>query len=186
MLTGAGRRTTYAAVVVVLALSGCSGGGGGGASADESTAPTVTQTVTETASPSESPDESASEAAGAPDIDGAVVEQDQLSSPSGNIWCSLELGIECEVRESSYGPLRKPADCQLDWAENQFWVNDSTGARGICRGDVTFTSQPPELAYGTTSVVADRACQSTETAMTCWNTGSGHGFRVSRNDYRLF
>ncbi|SEC62139.1 hypothetical protein SAMN04489844_2646 [Nocardioides exalbidus] len=193
MRRGTGRRAmAYAAVVVGLALSGCSSGGG--ESADESAAPTVTQTVTETASPTETstspttqtPSGSITPTAGAPAVDGPVVAQDQLSSPSGNIWCSLEYGIECEVKESSYQPLPKPADCRLDWADNQFRVDRSTGARGICRGDVTFTEQPPELTYGTTSVVGDRACQSTETAMTCWDTGSGHGFRVSRDDYQLF
>ena len=185
MLTGVWRRpTTYAAVVVVLALSGCSGDGDG-AGTDEPPAPTVTETVT--AAPTESATEqSTAPAVVAPDIEGPVVEQGQLSSPTGNIWCSLDPAVECEVRESSYDPLRKPADCQLDWADDQFWVNGSTGARGICRGDVTFTSRPPELAYGTTSVVGTRACQSTETAMTCWDTATGHGFRVSRETYDLF
>lgn len=197
MLLRSWRRLCVCAAVVLVLVGGCSDGG---EPARETAVPAVTETVTQTVSPtaepstSEAPSEPPSSAASSaapsgdlvPDIDGPVVALGQVSSPSGNIWCSLEYGIECSVRENDYPPLPRPAECDLDWADNQFYAGADVGTRGICRGDVTFEGRPPALAYGSTSVLEGRACQSTEEAMTCWDTASRHGFRLSRASYDLF
>lgn len=190
MVTIARRLLAGSVAAVVLVLPACSSKNGTNADGTNPADPTVTKTVTEAlgqdqpeSTPPESPtaDEGVTSA-----VDGRVVAQRQLSSPSGNIWCSLEYGIECWVFENSYDPIARPTDCDFDWAENQFFVTDTAGVRGICRSDSTFNEQPPVLSYGTTSIVNDAACASTEIAMLCWDTMSGHGFRVSRASYDLY
>ncbi|AMD55631.1 hypothetical protein ATO49_22465 [Mycolicibacterium fortuitum subsp. fortuitum DSM 46621 = ATCC 6841 = JCM 6387] len=42
-------------------------------------------------------------------------------TPSGNIWCLVPNGFDgsngvvCEIRDHTYSPPAKPADCHLDW-----------------------------------------------------------------------
>lgn len=191
-MTLAAVRHTVAAVALVL-LTSC--GGEDTSSSDDSNTPdptaevTITETVTVT--PSDHTDGPESPATGGggniPLIEGTVLDLRQVRSPSGNIWCSLEYGIECQVRENDYEPVPRPEDCNLDWTDREFAVGD-TGLpfRGTCRGDTSYSGEPPVLPYGRTTLVENRACKSSEEAMVCWNTDSRHGFRLSRASYDLF
>ena len=190
MGTIARRLLAGSAAAVVLVLPACSAEDDTNADDTDRGDPTATKTVDDglgqdesESAPSDSPKANDGVTSA---VDGRVVEQGQLSSPSGNIWCSLEYGIECWVFENSYDPIARPKDCDYDWAENQFLVTDTAGVRGICRSDSTFDAQPPVLPYGTTSILNDAACASTKIAMLCWDIRSGHGFRVSRASYDLY
>ncbi|PUA81415.1 DUF6636 domain-containing protein [Nocardioides currus] len=180
MQTGAWR-SVMACAALVLMVSGCSADDGANVEAGD---PTVTVTETQTVEPEPEPTASSSSADPVPVIDGPVVHEGQIVSPSGNIRCSLDYGVVCAVDENDYDSL--PDDCDLDWADNQFYIDDTSGGRGICRGDTPFTADPVTLAYGSTTRVDIGACKSTEEAVVCWDTETGHGFRISRASYELF
>jgi hypothetical protein len=59
-------------------------------------------------------------------------------------------------------------------------------ARIVCAGDTARDPRFPPLAYGSDSVRAGFICQSRMQGMTCRNLGSGHGFFISAQSYRLF
>lgn len=153
--------------------------------------PTVTAPRPVTVAPSAAPVQAAAASgtpeSGPPVITGPTVERAQVSSPTGNIWCSLEYAVECVVQEDDY-PTETARPCEAgDWSDAWFSVGPDSGARGGCRSDTPFGDRrPPALDYGTTAVAQGRACTSETTGMTCWDTRSGHGFRVSRSSYDLF
>jgi hypothetical protein len=122
-------------------------------------------------------------------VEGPVVQLGQVSSPTGNIWCTLMYeGIGCIVKKNEYDPLPRPVHCTTDWIDGAFGLGDrGLPERGSCQGDTDYgNGRPAVLPYGSTTLVENRACQSTESAMICWNTDSRHGFRLSRAAYRLF
>jgi hypothetical protein len=132
------------------------------------------------------PEPAGSEEAGPPPIDGPVVDRETFSSPTGNILCTMRFGVTCRIGQRDYDDLPRPADCTLDWSAD-FTIGFDAGEFGVCAGDTPFeTATAPPLPYGRTSVLRGRACKSTEEGMTCWDTKSGHGFRVARGDYDLF
>ena len=190
----------WAALLLLLAPAACGGDsdpGGSGA------APTATVTVTAppgptstaprpasvapSAAPTERAEPSTASVTGPPEITGVTVEETQVSSPTGNIWCSLEFGVECVVQRADY-PSIAAQPCEFgDWIDTWFVVGPESGIRGSCHSDTPFgDGRPTPLAYGTTSVVEGGACRSETTGMTCWQTRSRHGFRVSRGSYDLF
>ena len=93
----------------------------------------------------------------------------------------------CLANEMDYPAPPRPADCQTDWGPF-FYIGDDSGSFGICAGDpqIPAPTPPPPMPYGTTSVSAGQACQSTESGVVCWDTKTRHGFRVARADYELF
>ena len=167
-----------------------------------SSAPSSTVTVTArsvprttaprpvTVAPSAAPVEAAEHVGpvtGPPAVSGPTVERGEFSSPTGNIWCSLAYAVECVVQEHTY-PTVSDRPCEAgDWIDAWFTVGPDSGVRGDCRSDTPFADgRPRPLDYGTTAVAQGRACTSETTGMTCWDTRSGHGFRVSRASYDLF
>lgn len=152
--------------------------------------PTVTAPRPVTVAPSAAPVEAAEHVTpvtGPPSVTGPTFERAQVSSPTGNIWCSLVHAVECVVQEDSYQTM-PPQPCEAgDWSDAWFAVGPDSGVRGGCRSDTPFgDGRPPALDYGTTAVAQGRACTSETTGVTCWDTRSGHGFRVSRGSYDLF
>jgi hypothetical protein len=79
----------------------------------------------------------------------------------------------------------RPASCEYDWGPGV-----TVGRRGrgtfVCAGDTTLNPQARVLPYGKTSRVGDLSCRSAESGIVCRNTDTGHGFRISRERYRLF
>lgn len=174
----------------------------GTASSAPTSTPTATVTVTSraeprttaprpvTVAPSAAPVEATEHVgpvSGPPAVTGPTVERGEFSSPTGNIWCSLAYAVECVVQEDSYATVpARPCEAG-DWIDAWFTVGPDSGVRGDCRSDTPFADgRPSALDYGTTAVAQGRACTSETTGMTCWDTRSGHGFRVSRSSYDLF
>jgi hypothetical protein len=170
--------TIVIGIAVTAALSAC---GGAGSSDRAAPRPRATVTVTVTASPNgpattELP----------PPIVGQVRRLAQITSPSHNIQCSLDRGVDCVIEESDYEDLPEPTDCQVDWTDHRFIIGDHGGVRGVCTGEPPLTEVPDVLPYGVTTVWKTQVCQSQETGMTCWDTRTGHGFRIARASYTLF
>ena len=55
-----------------------------------------------------------------------------------------------------------------------------------CAGDTVGDPALPMLQYGQSVTFAGIVCVSRDTGIRCTNTGTGHGFRVSRGAYELF
>ena len=115
---------------------------------------------------------------------GVVRGYEFFSSPTGNIGCSMaDDGVRCDVRERSWSPPPKPGNCQLDWGQG---VSVGSGEAGyVCAGDTTLGGTQV-LQYGESSEVGGFVCESSEAGMRCENTGTGHGFDVSRSAVELF
>jgi Family of unknown function (DUF6636) len=112
-----------------------------------------------------------------------------FQSPSQNIGCymSAQFGgnVRCDIRERSWTPPPKPANCELDWGQGVAF-HGSGKAGVVCAGDTTLDKTAPVLAYGQTSQAGPVQCHSAEAGVTCANADSGHGFFLSRQSYRVF
>jgi len=128
-------------------------------------------------------DDSSSQEDPVPDP-GVVRNYEFFSSPTGNIGCAMsDDGVRCDVRQASWTPPPKPANCELDWGQG---VSVETGEAGyVCAGDTTLGGTST-LQYGESSKVGDYVCESSEAGMKCENTSTGHGFDVSRGAVELF
>jgi len=122
----------------------------------------------------------------APPITGEVVELGRFDSPTGNLRCQIVADVQayCSAVEYDYEPPPVPAECVGDWGD-AMWIRDDGAVSFACHTD---TVDPTEdrLAYGTTSVVGDFACQSRDVGITCWDQRTGHGFSLARGAYALF
>jgi len=157
------------AVLALVTLAACSSGGGSNQSASSST------TTGATAPP--------------PTTRPKVSDQ-QLSAfraPSGNIGCELAATqvARCDIREHSWTPPPKPANCDLDWG---FGVQvATTGEAGfVCAGDTALDPSSAVLAYGQRARQGSFVCDSAEAGVTCTNDATGRGFFLSRESYKFF
>ncbi len=89
----------------------------------------------------------------------------------------------CLIGEHDYPVPPRAADCELDWAPLFSVGTGGNAVFGSCEGGVVVPST--SLPYGTTSVVGPMTCLSRQTGMFCWNSRTGHGFRVARATYHL-
>jgi hypothetical protein len=93
----------------------------------------------------------------------------------------------CDINQRSWSPPPRPSSCSTVVDFGQGLAVAPTGiARIVCAGDTTRDPRYPPLPYGTDSVRAGFICQSRTGGMTCRNVGSGHGFFISAQSYRLF
>lgn len=111
-------------------------------------------------------------------------------TPSGNIWCRLSSnsdnpnGVVCEIREHSYAPPPKPADCHLGWGDR---ISLKPGGSPIvhCHGDTIFEPGMPTLPYGQSRSAGPIMCEAQPSGVTCTDTDSGRYFRLSRGSLDL-
>lgn len=177
------RRATWVALAAVgLLAGGCSG----------SSPPAVTTTVTVTpsssaGSPTDPPSAASTPAtsvasSSAPSTAGRSASDvrrtssvDSFVTPSGNIMCGMDVGgAQCQIFE-------------YDWP-NQPCANGMTlseeGARSAC-GDWGDTDAV-EVSYGTLVRHGDYECEVETTGVTCTNTATDRGFRLSRAKHSTF
>jgi hypothetical protein len=116
--------------------------------------------------------------AGAEDILGYV-------APSGNVACMIDSTfVRCDIIDRDWPLPPRPADCEFDYGQG---ISLSAGgpAEFVCAGDTVFG--PDEvLRYDEWVAVGSLRCDSAVDGMTCRDSGSGHGFFISRQSYRLF
>jgi hypothetical protein len=157
-------------VVAVIALAGCANSTDGQA---ESSPPAPVQTKLV-----------------AP-VDREVYDRTAFHSPSGNVGCQISpTSVRCDIDQRDWSPPPRPADCRLDFGQG-IAIGLGEPAHFVCAGD-TVRVLPPyggagePLAYGEAITAGSMRCESVESGMTCRDVGSGRGFWISREGYRLF
>ena len=109
-----------------------------------------------------------------------------FTSPSGNIGCMLASSfVRCDIQVRDWDPPPRPPDCPeaTDYGQG---IELDIGHRPqfVCAGDTAFGGDP--LDYGESLSAGAITCSSAEAGITCRDSGSGHGFTLARQAYRLF
>ena len=109
-----------------------------------------------------------------------------FSTPSGNIGCYIAGGsARCDIRDRDWNPPPRPAGCSTMTSYGQGLTVGTHGQpEVVCAGDTALTTENP-LDYGTSLTVDGITCLSRESGMRCTNA-DGHGFELSRQQYRFF
>ncbi|MGW0158477.1 DUF6636 domain-containing protein [Mycobacterium sp. NPDC003323] len=108
-----------------------------------------------------------------------------FSSPSGNVGCVLDADyVRCDIAEHDWATPPRPADCEFDYGQG-IALSLGEPATFVCAGDTTLGG-PDVLDYGQSITRGSLRCTSTESAMSCQNTGTGQGFSISRQVYQVF
>ncbi|QIM22667.1 hypothetical protein G7075_18515 [Phycicoccus sp. HDW14] len=168
---------------------------------DPSDDPVVTATGSPTTSASRTPEPTSTPTSspttpGPPDPgDATRVSVRAFATPSGNIRCSVEDDgdgglVDCVITSTAF-PLPSPSEpCDVDWSANEVTLQPGrVPSMGVCRGDPPPAYLHPErttLAYDTLTVVDDFRCLSRRSSLTCWHSGSGHGFELAREAFTPF
>lgn len=106
-----------------------------------------------------------------------------FAAPSGNLRCVWSrTGLGCSLLVYDFDGPSKPSDCDLGWDPSVVWLMAEVEA-GTCtseRLDAWYQDGIPKLAYGKSYARGRWACLSAKDGMTCWNTVTHHGFKLSR------
>ena len=121
---------------------------------------------------------------------GAAAQDNTFRSPSGNIGCFAYdedgvAGLRCDIAKIAGRPLRRPADCDLDFGQAFAVRSDSRRGAAICHGDTVLDPNARALPYGRTWRWRDLSCASSPAGLRCANA-KGAGFEISREKQRVF
>ena len=116
----------------------------------------------------------------------------QFTTPSRNIACYVTSGTagdptdpgqaRCDIAQATWSPPARPASCTGDWGHAL-----TVGPDGSGFGCVSDSAANDNVAdYGTTQVRGAFSCAVDQAGITCTDLDTGHGFAVSREQYRLF
>ncbi len=131
-------------------------------------------------------DTTGSESGGGAAPTGTVRAYRSFQSVSKNIACAIDgKYARCDVAEKSFTSPPKPGNCQLDWGSAVAVEGSAVGAF-ICHGDTVMNPGAPVLQYGERSTIGSIRCDSSSAGIECRNTGTGHGFFLAREKYRVF
>jgi hypothetical protein len=179
-----GSKALLPAAFATLVLAGCGGGTKtvtvetSRGSSSSPTSPATKSTATTPAKPSHAPSEAPNR----------VLRVANFVSPTGNIGCAIAGGVaRCDIVNRSWSPPPRPATCspQVDFGQG-IEIGKSGSATFVCAGDTARTPGSPKLAYGTGSGVEGFVCVSRTSGMTCTRAGTGRGFTISAQAYKLF
>lgn len=116
-------------------------------------------------------------------------EQTSFVMPSGNIYCAL-IGednkmLRCEIQSilNPLPPQPYPNYCEFDWGPG-FLLRQQGKPDVLCISD-TIAGTNNILSYGKTWQNSGFKCVSKRTGLMCSNP-DGHGFFLSRNQWRAF
>jgi hypothetical protein len=165
--------------VAVVVFAACGSGGGKKTTATTSGTTAPTSTIAAGApTPITGPPTTAATV--------ADVSLKTFKSPTGNIGCVLDASYaRCDIRERTWTPPPKPANCDLDWGSG-LAVSPADAGTIVCAGDTAYDPGAPVLSYGQRTRQSSMVCASAESGVTCTHEASGHGFFLSRDSYRLF
>ncbi|MGA7436420.1 MAG: DUF6636 domain-containing protein [Solirubrobacterales bacterium] len=109
-----------------------------------------------------------------------------FQSPTGNIACYMDSkeGARCDIAKKTWAAPAKPSSCTLDWGSG-LSIKRGEGTF-VCAGDTVMNPGAPILKYGESSSQGAFSCESSESGMNCINTGTGHGFILSRADALVY
>jgi hypothetical protein len=164
--------------VAIAVLAACSGGSTDTQSA--SAAPVTEQTkVSATVA---QPDK----ATGQPATYREVYELTGFRSPSGNVGCFIDVDyVRCDIADADWSPPPRPADCEFDYGQG-IAMEPGGSAVFVCAGDTALAPDGNPLPYGESITAGPLQCDSAESGITCRDVGTGQGFSISREAYRLF
>lgn len=114
-----------------------------------------------------------------------------FQSPSGGIYCILNVdgdgkgGVVCQGGGNYNAPT--PTDCHLAWGD-RLSLDQGDAPISHCHGDTIVPSHSdpgpnpavPILGYGQSRVVGTIACDSAASGVTCTDSSSGHFIHLSR------
>jgi eukaryotic-like serine/threonine-protein kinase len=113
----------------------------------------------------------------------------RFASPSRNISCLMSAdgggSARCDVTNRTWTLPPQPPDCTLAFGQGAQVVGPAPGTL-TCAGDTVSDPALTMLQYGQSVTFNGIVCVSRDTGIRCTNTGTGHGFRVSRGAYELF
>jgi hypothetical protein len=192
---GRTRRALPAAVVsAVLLVTGC-GADGGGTTGAAGWATNGTEGTPSGSSSAGAPTgDKPSDVAGGPEVDPAApgfpprptarrVSREGFTSPTGNIVCQLSrTAASCVIGDRDYA-VPAQQGCGSGRSALFSVLTRGPASFGACEGGVVVPRS--SLPYGTTGVVGPMSCLDRQTGMVCWNSRTGHGFRVARATYDL-
>jgi hypothetical protein len=126
----------------------------------------------------------------------AVASTGYFETPSKNIVCGYFTAsgtpttLECGVASGLRPPAPKPPTaCKVvDPASNRVRLGATGRPYGFCSGDagvLALAGRANVLPYGKTWQQGPYRCTSETTGLTCKNT-AGHGFFLSRQDWKSF
>jgi hypothetical protein len=164
-----------AAAGLLLALAAC--GPGADPGTDPGSAPAATAGLGERgADPEPTPVEK---------VTREVTASFGFTTPSQNIGCLVAADFaRCDLKQKNWKPPAKPADCELAWGVGVTVTGSEKGVL-VCAGD-TVLGATEILPYGQAVKAGDYVCNSESTGVVCENSATGHGFEVSRQQYRLY
>jgi hypothetical protein len=141
---------------------------------ESGTTTTSTTTTSTTEAPTTAPP--ATEAAG-------DVGPQHFSTPTGNIGCFVDKTFaECDIDERDWEPPPAPPDCDGDWGHG---ISVSEGEVSfVCAFDTALGAETV-VAYGQMVRRGEHGCRVQESGVTCVHLGSGRGFMISRDSYRI-
>jgi hypothetical protein len=171
----------WACALVLVALAACSSGGGT-KTKDETFATTSAPTTTLGAGAQRTPGGGATTTTThVPDLS-----LTSFKAPSGNIGCEVSPdATRCDIREHTWATPPKPATCDLDWGQG-IQISGLDKPSFVCAGDTALDPASTVLSYGGRTRQGSVVCESAQAGVTCTNEASGHGFFLSRDDYRIF
>jgi hypothetical protein len=109
-----------------------------------------------------------------------------FQSPSNNIGCEVDASAtRCDIKERSWAPPPKPANCDLDWGQG-IEISGTDTPSFVCAGDTALDPAASVLGYGQRTRQGSIVCDSEQAGVTCTNEAGGHGFFLSRDGYRIF
>ena len=103
----------------------------------------------------------------------------RLTTKTGNMTCSIQRAdMWCTVKDQNGGI----AGCHEDQSITVV-LGDSGGPVSSCTSKSDYATQGNVLEYDQTITSGDFACTSDSEGTTCWNTVTGKGFFLARQDY---
>ena len=108
-----------------------------------------------------------------------------FNSPSRNIGCQLtDVRARCDISKRDWSPPPKPSSCDGDFGQGLRVSRYGRRGRFMCAGDTALGGERV-LADGRSLRRGRLTCTSRQSGITCRNR-RGHGFRISRESYRIF
>ena len=111
-----------------------------------------------------------------------------FTSPSGNIGCdiSADNSVRCDIMNYTYKVPSGMEACEFGNRGNAIMIEPGYNGYFPCVSDTVLSLDSPFLEYGGRASLGNIACQSREDGVTCIDTSSEHGFRISKGSYELF
>jgi hypothetical protein len=99
-----------------------------------------------------------------------------FQSPSANAYCGLG--------QSTWAAPPRPTPCMGGW-DDRISMRQGGAPQMSCHTDTLKDPASPVLEYGQSRSLNELTCDSEISGMTCTDRGSGHYFRLARDNYEL-